>query len=75
MASVYVETEVEIDIDDVLCKVSVADLQEELRSRVVEAGGPDFNTQVERVFLYYRHRTDAPDCVRALVYDVLGRVL
>lgn len=73
-----ITVEVEVDPYEVLKEVSVEDLKAELNVRSEE----DFDEQkegvaekVERVFLHYRHGTDAPDCVRALVYDVLGRVL
>lgn len=66
----YVTVDAEVHLDDVLRRVD-----DETIARVLIDRRTPTHVHVERIWLHYRNRTDAPDCVRSLVYDVLGRVL
>lgn len=65
----------EVDADDVIRAVPREHLAKVLDRRCAEEGEVSVRRLVENVWLHYRNRGDAPECVRVLVDTVLGRVL
>jgi hypothetical protein len=65
---------VHIDESDVLRKVGAEDLRDELERRKEPAQKP-LPAHILNVYEHYRRVGGAPECVREMVWDVLGRVL
>jgi predicted methyltransferase MtxX (methanogen marker protein 4) len=69
-----VRVSVEVDVEDVLQEIDDKHLLEELKSRNLEAP-VDCSALLERVWLTFRDRGDAPTDLREYVWQVLGKAL
>ena len=65
----------EVDIEDVLDELGPDELSKAAIKKLGEPDASAFHSKMEAVYIHYRHRSDTPDCVRELVYIVLGRML